>query len=132
MKKTILYLILLISNNCIAQDSTAIKQDSTAIKLNQMKQGIIYMRDNLYQCHEQFKTGLLESFIGSAFITTGVLLEADPNKSNYDSAKDLKNAAIIIGGIIGLFGVATMIDSHKYIKRAGDWKFEGNAITYNF
>ncbi len=99
--------------------------DSTEIKIAQLKSGIIYMRDNLKKCHSEFSTGMSISFAGMFVGIASVAITTDKEK-------DLRDILLIAGGGLTIIGSVIMWDSHKYIGRAGNFRFSSNSISLAF
>jgi len=105
------------------------QEDTVMAKIKQIQTGMIYMRDNLNRAHSQFVTGAGMTLGGIAVASLGAILEPTTNEDG--SIDDSAQKATIIGGsVLALVGAIFMIDSHKYIGRAGKWQFTGNTITY--
>lgn len=104
--------------------------DTTKMRANQAQVALIYMRDNLNQAHKQYRTGSSLFYGGLVLTGVGVLI---PVSEDENGTKDYgtRNFTIGIGALFSLIGSIVMIDSHKYIGRAGKWKFSGNSITYD-
>jgi hypothetical protein len=118
MKKIFLLAFLFISLNGFAQDSTK-------IYLQQLKSSIIYTRNNLEKAHKEFTTGWIISAGGIAVSIAGTSISSDASQGSST------NALVYIGSFITLIGMITIIDSHKFVGRAGRWRFEGDKIIYN-
>lgn len=136
--KTILSLIaILIVNLATAQSDTTI-----SIHLKQIEANVNHINTNLIKCHEQWRDGLGITVFGIGVSTLGVVI-INQNYNNYTSGshnikpsnyKNNENVGLIItgvGGLTSLIGTIIMLDSHKYIGKAG-LGINGNAITYRF
>lgn len=101
--------------------SASAQTDSTAIKLEQLRTGMIYMRENFKKSHNEFSIGLAGVFLGGAVSATSLALEGDS-----------KTRFIVIGSFLSTVGMFVMLDSHKFIGRAGSWKFTPTSIAVDF
>ena len=120
--------MLLIIFICTASLSKAQTLDSLSNDLKLLKGSIIYMRNNLNEAHKEFRTGAVLSMGGLTLIGVGAVINSG-DASNPNSSGGI---FIFIGSIAGLIGGIMIIDSHKFIGRAGNWRFEGNTIKYDF
>jgi hypothetical protein len=119
------FLLIHVISICLAQT------DSTEYKLHQLKQGMIYMRENFNECHKEFRAGMITSFVGVAVSVGGAVTKPS---ERIDGSKNytLQTILLIGGSAVSLIGMIVVIDSHKYIGRAGNWQFNGNSITSGF
>lgn len=116
--KKILLILSMFTVQCYAQEK--------AQSLEQLSDAVIHMRDNLDKSHHQFREGLYFT-IGGLIVTGGGIMLQYPKKM------DSGNFVLIsLGGVLTTLGTVFMIDSHKFIGRAGRWNFNGNSITINF
>jgi hypothetical protein len=108
---------LLILLCCISLHSTAQQVDSTAIKIEQLRASMIFVREQLNESHHQFKSGLMVGVLGFAASCSAIPLNSPE--------------VLIFGGVLQLMGGLIMLDSHKYIGRAGRWEYYGNGVRYH-
>ncbi|MBK6989995.1 MAG: hypothetical protein IPH33_18135 [Bacteroidetes bacterium] len=121
--------ILLVFLICISFKSKAQQIDSTQIKLDEFKKAVLYMSDNLQDAHERFQIGTVCMALGTAAIGVGVLLQLDTESGK---TNDGATITIITGGVLSVAGAIIMIDSHKFIGKAGNWHFTGDKFTLYF
>ncbi|MBL0105264.1 MAG: hypothetical protein IPP51_16710 [Bacteroidetes bacterium] len=120
---------------CVIGRAQAQQLDSTEIKLQQLKTGVIFMRENLDKSHRQFRTGTTLFLAGagvaviSAFVPPEELVRTGGTKAK---TYDFRTGVAIVGAVVNLVGAIFMVDSHKYIGRAGRWKFNGSGIAMEF
>jgi hypothetical protein len=125
MKKLLVIIAILISGTCIAQQS-----DSTInVSVEQLKQSLIFMRTNLDKFEKKNSLGVEIAIMGAASTIGGFAFDNNSKDPNTKTDKD----PFIIGGVAAfLVGVAISMDSHKYIVRAGRWKFSpAGTIAYD-
>ena len=78
------------------------------------------MRDNLNLAHQQYRKGLIISG-GGAVVLSAAVLAIKPNS-------DIQLIAGFLGGAVTILGGVLMIDSHRYIGKAGRWEFGINKV----
>lgn len=87
---------------------------------------LFYMRNCLSRFHTQYTTGMSITLIGGALTATSFFLESD---------QSVQRAFGIGGAVIMLVGIATSMDAHKWINRAG-WGVGGKGnmveVRYRF
>lgn len=100
------------------------------------------MQNNLNKCHKQWVDGLGINIFGLGVSALGVVI-VNQNYNNYSANsgnikpsnyKNNENVGLIItgvGGLAMLVGTIIMIDSHKYIGKAG-LGIDNNGIVYKF
>jgi hypothetical protein len=123
MKKAILFLILLIPAFSFSQQADT----NQTVTTEQLKQAMIHMRTNLDKSDKQFKRGVQILIAGIAISTWSTFVASNDNSWRQRSTPywmGLGAAAIIAGTVV-------MIDSHKFIGRAGRWEFSPGTIKYN-
>ena len=85
------------------------------------------MRENLDKAHKQFRVGTSMLLAGTLLSIGGAAITSDPGSS----MEKVKTGVMITGGVLALAGAIFMIDSHRYIGKAGRWTFSGDTITYD-
>lgn len=108
----------------ISIKSSAQSIDSLSQELRQMKHDFNEVKLNLDKCHQQFRQGLLITYAGSVLLTGGILMMTEgkaPSFGNY--------LVLGYGSLIVTYGSIKMIDSHKYIGRAGRVGFTTSGVT---
>lgn len=128
MKKIIL--LLLLSFSLIAKGQ---QSDSSKISVEQLKDAILFMRDNNKSCHKQFSDGITISVLGAATIFVSPFC----TKTVYSSGRSYidnhgRNTVFVIGSLIELTGLIMIADAHKFIGRNGHWKFTGNSVILDW
>lgn len=78
---------------------------------------IQYMKDCFRRCHKEYSTGVVFSILGVLAMGGGLYYSANPIKNNTGS--DVNTYLIIAGAASSLIGSLVIIDSHKWIGRAG-------------
>lgn len=135
--RTLLIILLLSQLFCQAQDTLNIDtlfikaHTSIEIKLAQLEAAANYTRDNLFKASEEYKLGT-GFFIGGVISTTlGAIIPNPPADAEGSKSNSVKTV-MLVGGILStVTGSILMIDSHKFIRRAGSWQFTPTSITYN-
>jgi len=129
MKKLLLLLLL------IPALSFSQVQDSTTVKiinqLNAQAEAINRMSLYLDYCDGRYRTGTTMAMSGVGITGAGLLINSLGNGEGNSNS----NAPIIVsglGGLLTLIGGILIVDSHKWIGRAGRVKVDSNAITYKF
>lgn len=119
MKKSLIILLFFIPFIGFSQQADS----SQAVTIEQLKQGMIEMRTNLAKSHIEFNRGV-------AFTISGVLIGVG---GAYLFKGDMKynEPSVILGSALCFVGSVLMIDSHKFIGRAGRWEFSPESIKYN-
>jgi len=78
---------------------------------------IQYMKDCFRRCHKSYTEGMLVSIVGFIATAGGVYLNTSSVLTNNES--DLSKYLIIGGAVSSLLGTIIILDSHKWIGRAG-------------
>lgn len=99
-------------------------QDSLREAIKELRDGMSCVTINLQYCHDRFQQGL-------AFTIAG-LAGASLSLATASNSKDTSIALAIGGGALEFVGAILMIDSHKFIGRAGYFSFAGDKIAYHF
>lgn len=81
---------------------------------------------NLYKCHKQWNDGLGVCIFGLGATTLGTIMITEGEINN-----EVSITTTCVGGLATLIGSIIMIDSHKYIGKAG-LKLNQNGIVYVF
>jgi hypothetical protein len=112
MLKTSLYTILfIISFSGYAQQLPAdVEQLKTQVL--SLRQDVSRIELNLATSEKKFKRGILVATIGYTLVITGGLMLGRENDQ-------LGRGLLIAGGVTGVVGTALMVDSFKYLGRAG-------------
>ena len=125
MKKIILILTTFsIFNSTYAQSASTIEMRLKKLELNND-----IIQKNLYKAHKQYRDGLGMTIFGIGATIMGSSMSINDIKS-----KGNGDVGFIIGGtgvLMLIIGNIIMIDSHKYIGRAG-LGLNKNGITYTF
>ena len=120
MRNILSILFLIIGITCNAQISR-----SDSLKLMILEQRVENTEINLAKAHDQYRTGL-HVFIISAITTTLVTVAA----SQSDNTDYSNLAGVYVAGSAGILtGSIMMLDSHKYIGRAGKWRERRDGST---
>jgi len=125
MKKITLIILSILTINFVnAQVDTTINMRLKKVELNNE-----IIQSNLKKCHNQWRDGL-----GITVFGLGTSIIGSYMSLNADNIGDKSNVGIIIvgvGGITSLIGTIIMLDSHKYIGKAG-LNIEANGLVYRF
>ena len=78
---------------------------------------IQYMKDCFRRCHKEYSTGVVFSILGVLAMGGGLYYSSNPINNNPES--DINSYWIIAGAASSLIGSLVIIDSHKWIGRAG-------------
>lgn len=122
MKKLIILFTLV---HCQTQ---AQQVDSTQIKIEQIKKALNYMAGNLESAHDEYRAGIICLGIGTVATTGGIIWLS----SAKENSRNTPTILTILGGALQLAGSICIIDSHKFIGRAGSWRFSGNKFEVWF
>lgn len=129
MKKLLIILVLLPSLSFSqVQDSTTVKIIN---QLNVQAESINRMSLYLDYCDGRYRTGSIMAISGVGITGAGLLINSLGNGEGNSNS----NAPIIvsgIGGLLTLIGGILIVDSHKWIGRAGRVKVDKNSISYKF
>ena len=87
------------------REEDSIKRASMPVREIKISDELTYIRNNLNNCHKEYRTGLIFIGVGIGVGTIGALTHT--------------SVISIIGGVSGLVGTIIMIDSHKWIGRIG-------------
>lgn len=142
MKKTILTLVL-ITISIIAKSQMfgdkvytygdtikkdPIKTDTVYVfkrTLEEMNTDVYIMRENLKRCHTQYTNGL--GITVGGILVSGIGISVLIEKNNTTPVAVM----CVVGGLLTIIGQIVMIDSHKYINKAG-LGISNNGIVYKF
>lgn len=129
MKKFLFALALLSSVIAKSQEL-----DSTKVTLQQLKDAVVFMRENDKHCHRQFSDGATVAVLGAAAMFVSPFCSRTVHDADGVSHKDyeVRNIVFVAGSLIELAGIVTIVDSHKFIGRNGHWKFTGNSIVLDW
>jgi hypothetical protein len=112
MLKISLYLILfIVSAFCYAQQLPADVEQLKAQVLS-LRQDVSRIELNLTTSEKKFKRGILVATIGYSLVITGGLMLGRQNDQ-------LGQGLLVAGGVTGALGTVLMVDSFKYLGRAG-------------
>lgn len=132
MKKTIIIAIVaLLGLSSHAQIKDSVNYKSVEQRLSELETSTTILQTNLTKCHNQWGTGIGVTGAGVGFsgIGTWLLIETNSNPTRKDPT--VGYAMIAGGSIIQLIGVLVMLDSHKYIGKAG-LSLSNGGIKYTF
>ncbi len=112
MLRISLYLILfIVSVSSYAQQLPADVEQLKAQVLS-LRQDVSRIELNLVTSEKKFKRGILVATIGYTLVITGGLMLGRENDQ-------LGQGLLIAGGVTGVVGTVLMVDSFKYLGRAG-------------
>ncbi|MGB3851080.1 MAG: hypothetical protein WA958_14010 [Tunicatimonas sp.] len=120
-------LIALSAHAAQAQDNLSTKPgaDSLRAEILRLRTDLDATRDNLRISHKKFRTGILVSGIGySITILGGVLLGSQ-------QYSDWGQPLVVAGGVIGFSGALLLLNSNKFIGRAGTATARSSTPTAN-
>ena len=110
MKFLLLAVVLFVSSLSFAQSPSSL--DSLKAEILQLRKEVSTIQVNLATSEKKFKRGILVATIGySVTITGGLMLGRKQD--------DLGKALLVAGGATGVVGTILMVDSFKYLGRAG-------------
>ncbi len=113
-----LVLLLLLASSTYAQD--------TQQRIAALEATLQTIQHDMSKCHGQFQIGLATTSFGAVSSVAGILI---PDYNTIGASnKATKNTLLIVGAAGLITGAILIIDSHKYIGRAGRFTFEVNAI----
>jgi len=129
MKKLLIILVLLpalsfsqVQDSINSKIVTALQEQARAI--NRMSTYLDY-------CDSEYRTGTILTMSGIAAGSAGLLFEGLGNGQGNENS----NAPVIvagIGGLLTLIGTIVIVDSHKWIGRAGRVRLDANKIVIDF
>ncbi len=139
MKQFIIILFTLLSFNINAQmfgDTLKIKPVDTLVleqlSPSEVNANMQIMQLNLIKCHKQWNIGLTATVFGMGSVVIGGIITIS---DNIDPSHDKSNKTGLIfsgvGGLIMLVGEVIMLDSHKYINKAG-LGLSNKGLVYRF
>jgi hypothetical protein len=111
MKFVFLFVAILIVQSAIGQTSPS-SVDSLKAEVLSMKEDIKVIQVNLATSEKKFKRGIFVATLGYSITITGGLMLGRKND-------ELGKALLIAGGGTGVVGTVLMVDSFKYLGRAG-------------
>lgn len=117
MKK--LLLLLFISANSYGQ----VADTSMNARMEIMEKNMYKLTENLRSAHSRYRIGTKGLIVGSGLIAWGAASTAP---------LDTKQLFVFSGSFINLLAAMIMIDSHKFIGRAGRLEYDFNSIKWNF
>jgi len=134
MKKIKLLFVFVIGMMALqskGQVDTLNKSKSIETRLLELEKNTEILQSNLKKCDAQWSYGVGVNITGLAFsgIGTWLLIETNTNPTQKDPT--VGYAMIAGGGIISLIGTIVMLDSHKYIGKAG-LSLTNGGIKYTF
>lgn len=131
IKKITIAVAILMSSLCVNSQTNNDSLNKRIIILEQnsyfQKKEITNIQLNLERCHFQYKFGLGIVITGGLISIGGSLLFNKETKTGTPINQGIGVPVIVMGGITSLIGSIIIIDSHKFIGRAGL-----NGITINF
>jgi len=126
--KKLLLLLLLIPAFSQAQDTTTVQIINA---LNKQAEAINRISLYLDYCDGRYRTGTIMAMSGLGITGAGLLINSLGNGEGNSNS----NAPIVVsgmGGLLTVIGGILIIDSHKWIGRAGRVKVDKNSISYKF
>lgn len=84
-----------------------------------MQQDMERLKSNLKMSHSEFKIGTQIAAVGAAGLLMGLVLPPKIEEG-MNANRRMKNTIMIVGGSVMSVGAIFMIDSHKFIGRAGN------------
>ncbi len=125
MKKIILIVLNIFFINCVnAQIDTNINMRLKTLELNNE-----IIQTNLKKCHKQWQNGLEVTGFGLGASIVGSYMVF--NSNNIGDASKVGQIFIGLGGLTSFIGTIIMLDSHRYIGKAG-LSFNSNGLVYKF
>lgn len=113
MLKRGLHLILFfLSIACYSQQQLPADVEQLKAQVLTLSQDVSRIEINLVTSEKKFKRGIIVATIGYALVITGGLMLGRENDQ-------LGQGLLIAGGVTGVVGTALMVDSFKYLGRAG-------------
>ena len=102
------------TDSLMTNEFKLIKQKILALETNSE-----IVQSNLSKCHKQWSVGLGLNIVGYGFsgIGTWLLIETNTNPTQKDPT--VGYAMMAGGGLLSLIGTIVIMDSHKYIGKAG-------------
>lgn len=92
--------------------------DSLKASIQYLDREVNSIKLNLRESNKQYKTGLWIWITGMGVMAAGCFVEGKPD-SEGGTSYELKNFVLASGFTMSLVGGIFMLDSHKYIGRAG-------------
>lgn len=112
----ILSIIMGLVSECHAQSYDSLKLRILALETNQKS-----IQLNLTKAHNQFRTGVLITITGTLITLLGISTD-ESRMTDRDDSNNSPSGLVTLGGIVGSVGTIVIIDSHRFIGRAGKRK----------
>lgn len=131
IKLLFVFVIGMIALQSKAQIDTLNKFKSIETRLLELEKNTEILQSNLTKCHKQwsFGIGVTSAGLGFSGIGTWLIIETTTNPTQKDPT--VGYAMIAGGGILQIIGTLVMLDSHKYIGKAG-LSLSNGGIKYTF
>lgn len=132
MKRIKLLFVFIIGMMVLPTYSQVIDSTKTIeSRLLELEKNTEILQSNLTKCHNQwgYGAGVTGAGIGFSGIGTWLLIETNTNPTQKDPT--VGYAMIAGGGLLQLIGTIVMLDSHKYIGKAG-LSLSNGGIKYTF
>ena len=108
----IFIIILAVSVTCASFGQSTENTDSLKTEILKLRQDVDQVKVNLAKSESKFKRGILVATLGYTVTITGGLMLGRKQD-------ELGKVLLVAGGATGVVGTALMIDSFKYLGRAG-------------
>ena len=118
LKNTFCFVLLLFSISVYSQQ-TPVDVEELKKQVLSLQQNVDNIQLNLFTSEKKFKRGILVATIGYTLTITGGLMLGRQNDQ-------LGQGLLIAGGVTGALGTVLMVDSFKYLGRAGRDKRKQN------
>lgn len=132
MKKIKLLFVFVIGMMALPTYSQVIDSTKTIeSRLLELEKNTEILQSNLNKCHNQWGYGAGVTITGFGFSGIGTWLLIESDKYSTSNDQTVGYAMIAGGGLISLIGTIVMLDSHKYIGKAG-LSLSNGGIKYTF
>lgn len=120
LKGIILLAIFLLPFCATSQD----RQDS----LVSLQRAIEYNRDLMYKYTDAYFGGVTVMCVGFVFSGFSFLIPETRDAKGFDTNSDYRNGVLIGGAAVSLIGEIMMISSHRWVRKAHQFRFTGNGF----
>jgi 3-keto-L-gulonate-6-phosphate decarboxylase len=111
LKNALFFILVFVSSLAYSQQNLA-NEEELKKQILALQQNVDNIQINLSTSEKKFKRGILVATIGYAVTITGGLMLGRENDQ-------LGQGLLVAGGITGAAGTVLMLDSFKYLGRAG-------------
>ncbi len=112
MRKGLHSILFFISISCYSQQQPSADVEQLKAQILLLREDVSRIELNLATSEKKFKKGILVATVGYSLVITGGLMLGRENDQ-------LGQRLLIAGGVTGAVGTVLLVDSFKYLGRAG-------------